>query len=92
MHPEKAARGADRIAQALDAASDQRGDFTFGDTLGSIRFGFADTVALQWLPDAGELAAIETLREALLALVRFTQRAVTAYQATRPEGTFEERP
>jgi hypothetical protein len=32
------------------------------------------------------------LREVLLALVRFTQRAFAAYTVTRPDGTFTERP
>jgi hypothetical protein len=32
------------------------------------------------------------LREALMALVRFTQRAFAAYQVRRPAGTFTEQP
>jgi hypothetical protein len=92
MHPAKAERGEERVMQALDAASGQEGQITFDATLGSFRCGFADTVASQWLPNDDELDTIIRLREALLALVRFTQRALTAHNATRPEDTFRDGP
>lgn len=91
MHPEKASRGTESIFQALDAAGEQRGEITFYATLGSLRCGFADTVAAQWVTDDDEHETITRLREALLALVRFTQRVLTAHNAARPANTFEER-
>jgi hypothetical protein len=47
---------------------------------------------MQWLPpDEEKPPTIIALREALMALVRFTQRAFAAYQTTRPAGTFSNR-
>lgn len=87
MHPEKAARGKEKLQQALEAAADLEGELTHGKILGSFRCGFADEVASQWMPDE---ETIVKLRDALLALAPFTQRALTAYQAKLPPGTFRD--
>jgi hypothetical protein len=88
MHPAKAARGTERWKQALEAAAPLEGDLTHGEKLGSIRFGFADQVAAQWVPPDTETDTIIRLREALLALVRFTQRAITAYLQALPSSAW----
>jgi hypothetical protein len=61
-----------------------------GRHFGSVRFGFADDVAVQWLPDVDTDARdiLAQLRDAVLALARFVQRATRAYLETRPSGTF----
>ncbi len=88
MHPEKAARGAERLKQALEAAAPLEGDLTHGEILGSIRFGFADQVARHWVPAETETDTIIRLREALLALVPFAQRALTAYIQMLPSSAY----
>jgi hypothetical protein len=88
MHPEKAARGTERLQQALEAAAPLEGDLTHGEVLGSIRFGFADQVAAQWVPGDADTDTVVRLREALLAVVPFTQRALTAYQRALPRSAW----
>ncbi len=91
MHPDKAAHGKEEITQALEDAADLPGTVYVGDELGGVRFWFADEVVAQWLPpDESKPPTIIGLRESLMALVRFTQRAFAAYQARRPAGTFSE--
>jgi hypothetical protein len=94
MHPEKWASGQDEIAQALEAAAEHEGTVFVGDTLGSVRFWFADQLVVsKWLPDSQQQAGrVVELRESLLTLLRLTQRAWAAYTAPLPEGTIEERP
>jgi hypothetical protein len=89
MHPDKAAHGKEEISEALKAAAGLEGTITSGRGLGSVRFGFADQVAVQWLPDGeNEVHLIVTLRDSVMALARFTQRAVDAYLTSRPDGAF----
>jgi hypothetical protein len=77
----------------MEDAAELPGTVYVSDELGSVRFWFADEVVAQWLPpDESKPATIITLREALMALVRFTQRAFAAYQSRRPAGTFTEVP
>ncbi len=93
MHPDKAEHGREEIAEALDAASELASSIEFSDYFGSVRFRFADEVAVQWLPDGPEQETlIEHLRESVLALSRFVQRAARAYMESRPSGTFTEAP
>jgi hypothetical protein len=93
MHPYKAAHGQEEIKQALEAAAHLEGGVYFSDELGSVRFWFADTAARQWLPpDDAYAPTVIALREAILSLVRFTQRAFVAYTASRPPGTFRTQP
>lgn len=89
MHPEKAKHGQEEITEALRSAADIESFIEAGDHFGSVRFGFADEVAVQWLPDTPDRDAIlEDLREAVLALSRFVQRATQSYIESRPVGTF----
>ena len=88
MHPEKAERNLEKVQQALKKVADQKGQITYGDEMHTIRFGFADVVARQWVPPDEDVETIVVLREALLALVPFVQRAVMAYQDARPPGAF----
>jgi hypothetical protein len=88
MHPDKAAHGKEEILQALRDAATLEGTITARDSFGTVRFGFADDVAVQWLPDVEtQVHLIEQLRESVLALARFAQRAAGAYLRSRPEGT-----
>ena len=92
VHPDKAAHGDEEITLALTEAAELPGTVHFDEEMGSVRFWFADEVVAQWLPpDEKKPPTIIALREALMALVRFTQRAFAAYQAARPAGTFTER-
>jgi hypothetical protein len=88
MHPEKAERGLEKIQQALRKVANKKGQITHGTLLHEIRFGFADVVARESVPPDEDTNTIVALREALLALVTFIQRAVVAYEATRPAGAF----
>jgi hypothetical protein len=59
-----------------------------GQQFGSGRFRFADDVAVQWLPDPEtQVQLIAALRESVMALGRFAQRAAQAYLQSRPPGT-----
>jgi hypothetical protein len=88
MHPDKAAHGAEEIHEALTKAADIESTITSGDAFGTVRFGFADDVAVQWLPDIEtDRDVLSQLREAVMALARFVQRAAGAYLDSRPEGT-----
>jgi hypothetical protein len=93
MHPDKAEHGQEEIAEAVDAASELESSIESSDYFGSVRFRFADEVAAQWLPDGPEQQTlIVNLRESVLALSRFAQRAAQAYMESRPSGTFTEAP
>jgi hypothetical protein len=68
MHPDKAAHGKEEITLALEDAAESQGTVysESGDELGSVRFGFADTVASWWLPPVEENpATLVALRDAL---------------------------
>jgi hypothetical protein len=89
MHPDKAKHGKEEITEAMKAASELEGTISFGQGMGSVRFGFADQIAVQWLPDVeNEGHLISTLREAVMALARFAQRAVGAYLESRPADRY----
>jgi hypothetical protein len=94
LHPDKAAHGAEEIHEALAEAADIESTITAGDYFGSVRFGFADDVVVQWLPDVDTDAreVLSQLRDAVLALARFVQRAARAYLESRPDGTFTVEP
>jgi hypothetical protein len=90
MHPERAAAGKEEISVALAAASDMSSEIELGEILLSMRFPFADQVAVQWLPDGDNAAyTLDLLRERVFDVVRFTEHAIYAYlshldQARRP--------
>lgn len=92
LHPDAAAHNDEEIAEALKAAAGLTGTITEDDRLsGGIRFGFADEIVAQWLPDAEVLGTewLENLRESVLSLGVFTRAAVMAYLAANAHRDFE---
>lgn len=81
MHPAKVKAGKDKVKEALEAASGVESTITARESFGSVRFGFADEVVVQWLPQVeGEgHEQLDGLQVAVLALARLVQRAVDAY-------------
>jgi hypothetical protein len=91
MHPAKAEHGQSEIQQALELAAHLRSSISYGESPITVRFEFADEVAVQWLPEAtpDDPAAVEALRDAGVALAKFAQRAIGAYLEELPEGIVE---
>jgi hypothetical protein len=89
MHPAKAEHGQEEIKKALERAADLRGTITANDTFGSVRFDFADEVAVQFLPEAtpDDAKAVESVRDTGVALAYFVQHAANAYLGRLPKGT-----
>lgn len=80
FHYSKLNRG-EPIGKALKSAADKEGSISYG-TVDSVRFGFADVVALEWLggPDADtDRTRVATLRVAVLAMTQFAQRAMRSH-------------
>jgi hypothetical protein len=92
LHPEKAAHGQEEISEALSKAADLEGTITMDEKFGTVRFEFADQVVVQWLPTPTEKEQVAALRESVMALGRFAQRAAQAYLESRPEGTITREP
>jgi len=88
MNADKARAGREEITEALSKAANLPGAITQERALGSVRFGFADNVTVQWLPDAQSARHVRQLVKAMVALVRFVQAAAKAYIESRPPGTF----
>jgi hypothetical protein len=94
MHPERAAAGKEEISVALAQAADITSEIRLGENLISMRFPFADDVAVQWLPDADHAESVlDVMRERVFDLVGFTEHAIDTYMShldptRRP--TFEE--
>jgi hypothetical protein len=70
------------VGRALQSAAAKTGTITAGRTVQSVRFGFADTVALEWLgapqptTDEKRMAA---LSESVTAMTLFAQQAMRIY-------------
>jgi hypothetical protein len=89
MHPERAKHGKEEITEALQSAADLESSIEDEGRFDSVRFHFADEVGVQWIPEGpDQKATLENLRESVMALSRFAQRAAQAYMESRPEGTF----
>lgn len=90
LQRDRAAARAEELHNALTAAASHEGTITWTDgQFGSVRFGFADEVVVQWLPDGDTQAdLIAKLRDSALALARYVQRATGAYLQSLPDGTF----
>lgn len=88
MNADKARAGREEITKALTKAANLPGTITQDRALGSVRFGFADNVTVQWLPDAQSARHVEQLGEAMVVLLQFVQAAAKAYIKSRPPGTF----
>jgi hypothetical protein len=75
------------VSKALRAAGEQCGTITADESFDSARFGFADKVAVQWLPDTeGDAGAMEALRVSVMALAQFAQRAANVYLSSKGIG------
>jgi hypothetical protein len=85
MLPDRPAAEAPLVS-ALERCADVEGQISVGtgQEIRSVRFGFADTITVQWLPDADEPGAvIEALRERVVALVGLAHQAIASYIAGR---------
>jgi hypothetical protein len=73
------------VGKALIAAAEKSGSISYiTDELGSVRFWFADEVAIEWLSDATQDEdRMEMLKEAVLATMRFAQRGMSVYLGQR---------
>jgi hypothetical protein len=86
LDPDKYANGKEEIGNALAAAAKHTGTISVGEKASSVRFGFADEVGVQLLPDVNtEGTAIKMLSHARIALGLFIQKAVQAYRQAHPE-------
>jgi hypothetical protein len=80
LHPERAAAGKEEIGIALASAADISSEIQLGEVAISMRFPFADAVAIQWLPDGDHAKSVlDLLRKRVFDLVRFTERAIYTY-------------
>jgi hypothetical protein len=93
LHPERDAHGDEEIANALISAANLEGTITAEDTIGSVRFEFADEVGVQMLPDiVDDPDVIKELGDATVALGLFMHGALLQYVESRPPGTIVAEP
>jgi hypothetical protein len=82
-----AAKGREKLQQALTDASGLTGRATVGGDFKEIRFHFADEVLVQLLGDDREMGALlEGLQSGVVALWRFVHAAFKRYLNELPEG------
>jgi len=86
LHAEKAMHGKEEIANALARAGKLSGAITHEKSFGSVRFRFADQVAVQLLPSAPE--KVQSLARAMNTLAGFVQHAARSYLDAHPPDTF----
>jgi hypothetical protein len=92
LHPAAYANGDEEIANALAAAASHTGTITSRETQAKERFGFADEVAVQLLPDIVENPdEIKKLAAARIALGAFARAAIAAYIQNLPAGVVSTR-
>lgn len=83
MQPDRAAAGKEEISVALDSAAELTGTIQFEHGQQSVRFGFADEVAVQWFPDADQLNALmRDVAERVINLVQVVQMMMRFYLKT----------
>jgi hypothetical protein len=82
MHPDRVRRGLHAVAKALAETAPIDTALGSGSRIGEVRYTFADSVAIQWLPGEPE-PKIEALRERIMDVAWFAQRAVTSYVSPR---------
>jgi hypothetical protein len=85
FHYSKLNRG-EPAGKALRSAADREGSISAGATFGTVRFGFADVVALEWLggPDPGvDGTRMAALSESVMAMTKFAQIAMRVYLAAK---------
>jgi hypothetical protein len=77
----------ERVGKGLTSAAEEIGVINFDDTIASVRFGFADKVALEWLggsqPGTETATQMVAMRESVMAMTRFAQRTMSVYLASR---------
>jgi hypothetical protein len=91
LHPAKHQRGKEDMANALDKAAPLTGTVTHGDTVKTVRFGFADVVSVQLLP-WDDPNVMKHLSRARIALGGFVHEALEAYLRTLPRGVVKIKP
>jgi hypothetical protein len=79
IEPNAYANGNEEMGMALQRAGEQNGTISFGQTEGSLRFHFADTVALMLLPVTDDPDLIKRLSEARIAFGDFATVAIDRY-------------
>jgi len=93
LHPKREAHGDEEIANALRDAANLEGTITAEDTIGSVRFDFADEVGVQLLPDIVSNPGVMTkLSDATVALGLFMHGALMQYVKSRHPGTIRVEP
>jgi hypothetical protein len=84
LHPDKAAAGKEEITLALANAAELDGTISFGDGHHSVRYGFADEVVVQWLPDADVLSTtLEEIAMHVITLVHVVELLMRSYLEQR---------
>jgi hypothetical protein len=93
LHPERKAHGNEEIANALTAAANLEGTITAEDSIGSLRFEFADEVGVQLLPDiVSGPDLMQELGDATVALGLFMHGAILQYVAVRQTDAIRTEP
>jgi hypothetical protein len=93
LHPERDAHGDEEIANALRYVASLEGTITAEDTIGSVRFEFADEVGVQMLPDIVDYPDVmNELGDATVALGLFMHGALLQYVKSRPPGAIVAEP
>jgi hypothetical protein len=87
LHADRSANGGEEIANALRDAASLEGTITADDTIGSVRFEFADQVEVQLLPDIlSDPDVTKKLGDATVALGLFMHGALLQYITARCPG------
>jgi hypothetical protein len=93
LHPERDTHVDEEIANALRDAASLEGTITAEDSIGSVRFEFADEVGVQLLPDiVSNQDVTKELGEATVALGLFMHGALLQYIESRQPGTIRAEP
>jgi hypothetical protein len=77
------------LTEALAEAAGRLGRISHDGTVKTLRFGFADVVAQEFLPWEEERDLMKHLSRALLALGGFAQKAISAYFKALPPGVVQ---
>ena len=93
LHSERDAHGDEEIANALRDAAGLEGTIAAKDTIGSVRFEFADEVGVQMLPDiVNNPDVMEKLSDATVTLGLFMHGALLQYVESRQSGVIVAEP
>ncbi len=89
IHPGRYGGGKDMLAISLREASRLSGYVSHEDTVGSVRFGFADVVSVHMLP-WNDPNVMKHLSRARMALGGFAHEAVDTYLKALPPGVVQQ--